>query len=324
MSSNMAAAPPVPTAVTRLTQLGVIMVTGPAAREYLQGQVTADLARLNIDHIQLACCNSAQGRVQAVFWMLERSDGIALLLPASIVESTVARLRKYVLRAKVKIEPATHLQVGYAARAALVTDLAAELAEKGTGLFPHGSADNSVRRATREIGLSPFLHREVGGISYFNMPGQADMTLLGAFDASANVEHEHAWKLAQARAGLPQVYPETHEAFVAQMLNIDLLGGINFEKGCYTGQEIIARAHFRGTVKRRMFLFRLDGAPPAPGTRILAGEQHAGDVVDAVATNGGCELLAVISLAQLKNELRPEGQSATLTRLELPYRVVEE
>src|SRR5688500_17622396 len=122
MSSMTAVAPPVPTALTRLSQLGVIMVTGPQAREYLQGQVTADLERLSADRVQLACCNSAQGRVQAVFWMLDRGDNIALVLPASIIESTVARLRKYVLRSKVKIEAAAHLQVGFVPRSQLTAD----------------------------------------------------------------------------------------------------------------------------------------------------------------------------------------------------------
>lgn len=286
MNSNMAAATPVP--LTRLTQLGVIMVTGPQAREYLQGQVTADLERLDAHRVQLACCNSAQGRVQAVFWMMERGDGIALVLPAPIVESTVARLRKYVLRAKVKIEAARDLQVGSIPR---------EVASPA-----HKS------------------HSEIDGTRYFTLPGLNEVMAVGAFDAPADVAREQDWKLAYVRAGLPQVYAETHEAFVAQMLNIDLLGGISFEKGCYTGQEIIARAHFRGIVKRRMFLFQTDGPAPAPGTRVLAGDQHAGDVVDSA----GPLVLAVISLPQLKNELRIDGTGAALTRLDLPYGVVEE
>lgn len=293
MNSNTAAAPPVPTALTRLTQFGVIMVTGAQAREYLQGQVTADLEHLNADRVQLACCNSAQGRVQAVFWMLERGEGIALVLPASIVDSTVARLRKYVLRAKAKIEAAAHLQVGFIPRAAVPAEVALPTSES---------------------------HRQSGGVSYFTLPGLDPVMLVGALEAAGEPAREHDWKLARLRAGLPQVYPETHEAFVAQMLNIDLLGGISFEKGCYTGQEIIARAHFRGAVKRRMFLFQADGPAPAPGTRVLAGEQHAGDVVDAADDL----VLAVVSLAQLKNELRVDGTSAALTRLALPYGVVEE
>ena len=281
MSSNTAAAPPVPHTLTRLTHLGVIMVTGPQAREYLQGQVTADLERLNTGQVQLACCNSAQGRVQAVFWMLERGDGIALVLPVSMLESTVARLRKYVLRAKVKIEAAAHLQVGSAPRDVTTPD----------------------------------------DVSSFTLPRLEDAVVIGAFDAPSDAAREHGWKLAHLRAGLPQVYPETHEAFVAQMLNIDLLGGISFEKGCYTGQEIIARAHFRGAVKRRMFLFRTEGPPPAPRTRVLAGDQHAGDVVDAIAVAESSELLAVISLSQLDKELRLDGTNAVLKRLDLPYTV---
>jgi tRNA-modifying protein YgfZ len=132
------------------------------------------------------------------------------------------------------------------------------------------------------------------------------------------------WRLAGIRAGLPQVYPETHEAFVAQMLNLDLLGGVDFEKGCYTGQEIIARTHFRGAIKRRMFHFACAASPPAPGTRILAGEQHAGDVVDAAATSNGCELLAVIGLAQQDAALELESnRGVALQKLPLPYAVAE-
>ncbi len=109
---------------------------------------------------------------------------------------------------------------------------------------------------------------------------------------------ETQWRLAEIRSGLPQVLPETHESFVAQMLNLDLLSGISFDKGCYTGQEIIARTQYRGAIKRRMFRFSAACPPPQPGTRILQGDQHAGDVVDAAATPEGCELLAVVSLAQ--------------------------
>lgn len=279
--------------ITHLAHLGVVMVSGPDARRYLQGQLSADVDAFSPDQVQFTCCNSPQGRVQAVLCMIGRSDGIALLLPTTMVDSTIARLRKYVLRAKAKIELATHLQVGFAARSALP-----ELT------LPH---DRS--------------HHEAGGVSYFHLPGHDDVMLLGPCTANEHAPSEHRWQLAHLRAGLPQVYPETHEAFVAQMLNLDLLGGISFEKGCYTGQEIIARAHFRGTVKRRMFRFSSTGPTPAPGTRVLAGEQHAGEVVDAVATDSGCELLAVISLAQLNNELRIDGQATALTKLDLPYPV---
>jgi folate-binding protein YgfZ len=230
--------------------LGTLLVSGADARAFLQGQLSADVDALTPARPMLAACNSVQGRVQAVLWLVERSNGIELFLPASLTERIAARLRKYVLRSKVKIDVA---------------------------------------------------------------PAAIDLTELPAY-------RERDWRLAGIRAGLPQVYPETYETFVAQMLNLDLLGGVSFEKGCYTGQEIIARAHFRGAIKRRMFRFECACPPPPPGTRVLAGDQHAGDVVDAAATGEGCELLAVITLAQQDAELRVAG-GPKLKKLTLPYSV---
>jgi folate-binding protein YgfZ len=235
------------------TSLGTLLVSGADARSFLQGQLSADIDALTPARAMLASCNSAQGRVQAVLWTVERSDGIALLLPASLIERTAARLRKYVLRSKVKVE---------------------------------------------------------------QVPAGADLD-------ESHPYRERDWRLAGIRAGLPQVYPETYETFVAQMLNLDLLGGVNFEKGCYTGQEIIARTHFRGAIKRRMFRFECAVPPPAPATRVLVGDQHAGDVVDAAATSAGCELLAVINLAQQDAALELESnRGVALRRLPLPYSVV--
>ena len=229
--------------------LATLLVSGTDARSFLQGQLSADIDALAPARPLLAGINSAQGRVQALVWLVERGDGIALLLPASMVERTALRLRRYVLRSKVAIGEVQEVP---------------ELPES---------------HAYREAG----------------------------------------WRLAGIRAGLPQVYPETHEAFVAQMLNLDLLGGVSFDKGCYTGQEIIARTHFRGAIKRRMFRFASSSPPPVPGARILVGEQHAGDVVDAAATKEGSELLAVITLAQQDAALELEG--LPLRKLPLPYAI---
>lgn len=232
--------------------LGALHVGGADARAFLQGQLSADVDALTPAQALLASCNSAQGRVQAVLWLVEHNEGIALILPASMVERTAARLRKYVLRSKVRIDA---------------------------------------------------------------LPGAIDF-------AGPPAYREDDWRLAGIRDGLPQVYPQTHEAFVAQMLNLDLLGGVAFEKGCYTGQEIIARTHFRGAIKRRMFRFECASAPPAPATRIIAGDQHAGDVVDAAATSAGCELLAVINLAQRDAALELESnRGVALRQLPLPYAI---
>jgi folate-binding protein YgfZ len=164
------------------------------------------------------------------------------------------------------------------------------------------------------------VHVEQGGVSRLSLAPALHLVVGPANDMAEPSAHALRWPLDQIRAGLPQVYPETHESFVAQMLNLDMLGAISFEKGCYTGQEIIARTHYRGAVKRRMFRFACDSAPAMPGSRVLSSGQHAGDVVDAAAAAKGCELLAVINVAQIDAPLELEsapGQS--LTRVPLPY-----
>ncbi|AMN47314.1 hypothetical protein ACG33_09445 [Steroidobacter denitrificans] len=289
---------------TSRTLLGTLAVTGADARTYLQGQLTADLDRLEATQVRLAGCNSPQGRVQAVLWMIERGDDIVLILPDAMIDSTAARLRKYVLRSRVNIQMRP-LQVR---PATLPAPLAASLRT------PAASITDASREPT---------HIEHGTDSYVRLPGlESWLRLAGEAPIAPDEAAQFDVRLAYLRAGLPQVYPQTHEAFVAQMLNLDLLDGISFSKGCYTGQEIIARAHYRGAVKRRMFRFHAACPPPDPGTRVLAGASHAGDVVDAAAAGDGCELLAVISLAQLEQALHLEGQpAAALERMTLPYPV---
>lgn len=282
-----------------LPQFGTICITGADARSFLQGQLSFDLDRLGPGQLEIACVNSAQGRVQAIVWLVERSDCLVLLLPASMVDTTIARLRKYILRAKVRIESGQERFAAYAGA-------------------PHFLPGQRLQ------------HVEQGQVSLIAWPGSADdasrTLMLAAPHAAAQANAAaDAWHLQDIRAGLPQVYAPTHELFVAQMLNLDLLNGISFDKGCYTGQEIIARTHYRGSIKRRMFRFAAKCPPPAPATRIVAAEVHAGDVVDAAQTAEGCELLAVISLQQLDMGLRLDGQPAgELQRLELPYGVTSD
>jgi folate-binding protein YgfZ len=168
--------------------------------------------------------------------------------------------------------------------------------------------------------VSSMAERTVQRLRKYVLRSKVKIETLDASLTQAPRPTPHAPLISQIRLGIPHVFPETHEAFVAQMLNLDALGGISFEKGCYTGQEIIARAHFRGAVKRRMFRFGMNGSPPTPGTRLLSNGEHAGDVVYAAATDDGSELLAVVSLAQADAALVLENGVA-LEKLELPYSV---
>jgi len=292
-----------------LGTIAAIRVAGADARTFLQGQLSNDVLGLDTGHCQLASVNSAQGRVQAVVTLVPDGDGLLLLLPASMAAGTLQRLRKYVLRSKVTF---TEPQAGFVVRAATAAAVnAAELpcparpgecATQGTVTIVHWHGPDE-QGAARFLGVGPATELPV------------------ATDADPA---DAIWRLADIRAGLPQVLPGTHESFVAQMLNLDLIGGISFTKGCYTGQEIIARTHYRGAIKRRMLRFAADCPPPPPGTRVLEGDAPAGEVVDAEATPGGCELLAVVSLAQKDAALKIAGPfDAALRSLPLPYPLTE-
>jgi folate-binding protein YgfZ len=218
-----------------------------------------------------------------------------LITTASVLEALEARLRKYVLRSKVRLER-DRLAVGACA--------------PGDGDF--------------HPPLSERAHVQKGDVSYVRLPGHRQLLGLAAPASTAyssDASADAIWRADDIAAGLPQIYPQTHESFVAQMLNLDVLGGISFTKGCYTGQEIIARAHYRGAVKRRMLRFTGPGPAPAPGTRLLSGDQHAGDVVDAVAVDvDRCELLAVVALDKAEAALRCDTPEAgDLHRSPLPY-----
>jgi folate-binding protein YgfZ len=273
----------------RLERFAAIAATGADAKAFLQGQLSYDLERLTPGRMELASCSSAQGRVQAVLWLIERSDSILMVVAAAMLDMTLARLRKYTLRSKVKLE--------------------------ATDQFAVFAADDAL------VDHTPRTHVEYGDRSYVRWPGGRVLCLAPANAGESDASTSTEWHRADIAAALPQVYPATHEAFVAQMLNLDILGGVSFEKGCYTGQEIIARTHFRGAIKRRMLRFRVEGPPPDPGTRIVAGDQHAGDVVDAIDVGTGAELLAVVNLTHAEAPLRiaASGEGAPLKKLPLPY-----
>jgi len=284
-----------------INSLAAVTITGPDAKAFLQGQLSNNLDLLSEPHAVLASCNSAQGRVQAILTLIERNDGILAIMPNSMIDLMVGRLRKYLLRSKVVIN------------------------DSRNALNCFSTTRDALASNRLELPAAPGSHIQHEQISVMRWWDSQDERYLVIGPGLENKQlADSQWMLADIRAGIPQVYPATHESFVAQMLNLDVLGGISFNKGCYTGQEIIARAHFRGAVKRRMFRFATGSAPPTPGTRILLqGDQsHAGEVVMSAAMEAGCEMLAVVNLLQINAAHCLEtDRAALLERMELPYEV---
>ena len=163
-----------------------------------------------------------------------------------------------------------------------------------------------------------------GELSFIRV-GEAHWLVLGPAAALAELgatleaTTEAAAELAEIRLGIPAIAPATAERFVAQMLNLDVLGAVSFDKGCYPGQEIIARVHNLGGVKRRARRYALRAAAPAPGSAVASGEQAVGEVLRTAPTQEGCELLAVVDQAAANSVLTCGG--AALIELPLPFAV---
>ena len=281
---------------SRLAHLGILRFSGADALPFLQGQVSNDTQRLNESTPVLAAYSSPQGRVLALIYLLPHSSGVLALLPRDILLPTMERMRKYILRAKVRIDEAADLVV--AGRFAAAWTAASGYAE-----------ENGIGAA--RVGHDAGRHWIVGP------PDK----IAAAADAAAAKRIEAEWRLADIRAGLPQVYAATSEAFVAQMLNLDLLDGISFSKGCYTGQEIIARTQHLGRIKRR--LFRL-GLPPGSwsiGQTLRMSDGRQGRLTEVVESGGSTEALAVLSVEASAAEVgeTPGEPAVQAVELPLPY-----
>ncbi len=214
----------------------------------------------------LAAYSTPQGRVIALLHLLPHSSGVIALLPREILLPTLQQLRKFVLRAKVKIEDLSE-QYG------VVGQHGAEaLRAAGNPYSRRGGRlcrARRRRRRPREPGIEPVLgHRPCGHPGGARSRRRRPTQRLGAAASRRSAQRiERAWRLADIRAGLPQVYAATRELFIPQMLNLDLIDGISFTKGCYTGQEIVARTQHLGRIKRRMFRLRL---PPREAGRLAS------------------------------------------------------
>lgn len=218
--------------------LAVIRVSGADAENFLQGQLTQDLRKVTAEVELHAGYCSPKGRLLALMTLQRDGESILMRLHRSVAETTLKRLRLFVLRSKVTFE-----------------------------------------------------------------------TVSAATDGDDN-----DWRRDNILRGIPVIYPQTSDQFVPQMVNLDQLGGISFDKGCYTGQEIVARLHYLGQLKRRMFLCRTppaDGEPVAPGTAVHAQEesQAVGTVVDVATEAGGTRILSVV--LQLSHAQSPRLHLAT-------------
>ena len=292
---------------------GLLAFSGPDAQEFLQGQLSNDLNDLSAGVLQFSSHNSPKGRMLAtlLIWR-DGPSSFRALVSADLTETLRKRLSMYVLRSKVS-----------------VLDLSPSHALFGVGGAPAGDAVRAALGAVPEpghvlIGESSTIVALPDGRIVIAAPSEFAESVRNKLAAAASETTPEYWRWLGIRAGVPVIVAATQDHFVLQAANWDLMGGVSFQKGCYTGQEIIARTQYLGRLKERMHLFHVDGPPPLPGSRLFGavfGDQACGTVVDAApAPESGSDLLAVVQMTALDGPLHvgtPEGP--VLAPRALPY-----
>lgn len=315
VAANLPARPVFPDcALTDLGHFGLIRASGEEAKTFLQGQLTNDVRRITPQTAQRGAYCSPKGRMLAGMLIFQRGDDLFLQLPIDRLPAVLQRLRMFVLRAKVTLEDAsTSLpRIG----------LSGACAEQLLPVVPAAELETHDHEGLTIIRLA-------GDRPRFEVVGEPE-PMARFWQQASNVAKQTSpafWTLMEIRAGVPNVFDETAEAFVPQMANLQLLGGVSFTKGCYTGQEVVARMQYLGKLKRRMYRAHIDmDTCPERGTEVYSPSsesgQGAGRVVDAApAPNGGYEALVVLQISSAESgDLRlGNADGPGLELLDLPY-----
>ncbi len=296
------------TIVADLSHNALLEISGDDATAFLHAQFTNDVAALPEGAAQWNGWCSAKGRLLATFLLLKRPGGYLLMLPAEIAAAIAKRLGMFVLRSKVRIEDASarYVRLGIAGRKAGV------IVARHWGHVPDRLRSVVVEDAAC-VALDP--DRFV-----LFAPAEAAPGLFDMFAESATPAGTDAWEWTSIHSGIPTILAATQDAFVPQMANFELVGGVSFKKGCYPGQEIVARTQYRGILKRRMALAHMAASSspvPEPGQKVYSkafGEQASGEIVNvAPAPEGGADLLVVAQVDSLRSgDLRldsPDGSA---------------
>lgn len=299
-----------------LVHLGQIRSTGDDSAAFLHNLFSNDVNKLAADAAQWNSFNTPKGRMLASFLIWRADGGHHIVLSADILPAMLRKLSMYVLRSKVKLDDET-------AETALigVSGASAGAVLRRAGIeAPEGSMRQSIGPNARCIRL------DERNFMLAVPTAEAAAVYQALLDAGAGKAGTARWQLAMIRAGLPLITAATQEEFVAQMVNYELIGGVSFSKGCYPGQEIVARTQYLGKLKKRMYRVQVPaGSAPVPGADLFTpefGDQSAGKLVNvAPSPEGGFEALAVMQMSCAETgEVRlgsPDGPRLVL--LSLPY-----
>jgi len=309
--------------IADLSHYGLISAEGEEARDFLQNQFSNDMRLVSDSESQISAYCSPKGRMMAAFRIFQHSETFYLRLPRSILEPTLKRLRMFIMRSQVTLEDASD-----------------KLASIG---FAGPEAQQRLGKILEKVPTEPNTMAENNGLMIIRLPDplarfeihgdpEAVIGLWRRLARQASPVGADCWSWLDIQAGVPEVLPATVEAFVPQMVNLEALDGISYKKGCYPGQEVVARMHYLGKLKRRMYRAHAStDAVPSPGDNLYSPaetDQSVGKVVEAQPNpNGGVDLLAVIQIATADSgdvRLAATEDATRLDLQDLPYTVTNE
>lgn len=300
-----------------LDHFGLITAQGADTDLFLQGQLTQDLRNVTPQRSALGAHCTPKGRVLGLMRLIRHDAQVLLWLPRDLIPAMMKRLRMYVLRSQVKLDDASErwLSLG------LWGTAAAEALTRHFGTAPQDPDD-------AHCGADWGIVRIPGPTPRWLLlmtPEQA-ATWWGDLLNAAPLQRRGRWDALDIRAGLPWITSQTQDRHVPQQLNLHLINGVSFTKGCYTGQEIVARMQYLGTLKRRMYRAELQCLhPPEAGTALDCSASHsgqgAGSIISAAAEGAGrCEVLAIVEQeAYLANQVNVKNTEISLRFIDLPY-----
>lgn len=282
-----------------LTHLAAIEVTGQDASSFLQGQLTCDINALSITEASFAGFCNPKGRVLSLLLVIKTQQGFFLILPFSLLEKVLKKLHLYILRSKVFLKDISgHSQIN-----GLYLGMS-------TAIFPLPSNDLQCAQSEQSL--------------YIKLPGKASRYIEITSPAVSSAQtfkfgNENEWRYHDISAGIPWFDAAQSEQFIPQMLNIDQLGGISFNKGCYTGQEIVARTHYLGKTKRQLILGECAGNHQGNDLSIIDAStgEKAGEILTIQSLNDWSRMLIVLQIHEAEQRNLVLAQTHNKTPLTL-------
>ncbi len=300
-----------------LSELGLIKASGEDAQNFLHGQLTNDLNLVTASNSQLSSYCNPKGRILSIFRVFKQDDDYFLLMRRDVIEPVLKKLTMFKLMAKVELTDVSDELVLFG-----IAGPNSNALLKENNLPVPDEIDQSIQESEATIIRTP---SESSRLLFISNPKKA-ATIWKSLSDKLTQSTSNVWNLHDIRSGVAQVTVETSEAFIPQMVNLELIGGVNFQKGCYPGQEIVARTHYLGKPNRRMYRISIEtSTSPLPGTNIFSvkdGEQPVGKIVSAQnSSNENCDALAVLRTEKENDdELHLETLiGPKVTTLKLPY-----